>query len=85
MSNVGATTILVPIAISIALATGASPVMYALIIALSTSNAFILPTHQVNALIMGPGSYTVADFVRAGTGMSVVFLVVMLTMVNLVF
>lgn len=85
MSNVGATTILVPIAISIALATGANPVMYALIIALSTSNAFILPTHQVNALIMGPGGYTVADFVRAGTGMTVVFLVVMLTMVNLVF
>jgi di/tricarboxylate transporter len=85
MSNVGATTILVPIAISIALATGANPVMYALIIALSTSNAFILPTHQVNALIMGPGGYSVSDFVRAGTGMSVVFLVVMLTMVNLVF
>ncbi|NND45568.1 MAG: SLC13 family permease [Xanthomonadales bacterium] len=85
MSNVGATTILVPIAISIALATGANPVMYALIIALSTSNAFILPTHQVNALIMGPGSYSVADFVRAGVGMSVLFLVVMLTMVNLVF
>ncbi len=85
MSNVGATTILVPIAISIAIATGANPVMYALIIALSTSNAFILPTHQVNALIMGPGGYSVSDFVRAGTGMSVVFLVVMLTMVNWVF
>jgi di/tricarboxylate transporter len=85
MSNVGATTILVPIAISIALATGANPVMYALIIALSTSNAFILPTHQVNALIMGPGGYSVADFIRAGTGMSVVFLAVMLAVVNLVF
>jgi len=85
MSNVGATTILVPIAISIALATGANPTMYALIVALSTSNAFILPTHQVNALIIGPGGYKVADFVRAGSGMSVIFLVVMLTMVNLVF
>jgi di/tricarboxylate transporter len=85
MSNVGATTILVPIAISIALATGANPAMYALIIALSTSNAFILPTHQVNALIMGPGGYRVSDFVRAGTGMSLVFLIVMLTVVNLVF
>ncbi len=85
MSNVGATTILVPIAISIAIATGANPVMYALIIALSTSNAFILPTHQVNALIMGPGGYSVADFIRAGTGMTVLFLVVMLTVVNLVF
>ncbi len=85
MSNVGATTILVPIAISIALTTGANPVMYALIVALSTSNAFILPTHQVNALIIGPGGYRVADFVRVGSGMSVIFLVVMLTMVNLIF
>ena len=85
MSNVGATTILVPIAVSIALATGASPTMYALIVALSTSNAFILPTHQVNALIMGPGGYRVSDFIRVGTPMSVIFIVVMLTMVNLVF
>jgi di/tricarboxylate transporter len=85
MSNVGATTILVPIAVSIALATGASPTMYALIVALSTSNAFILPTHQVNALIMGPGGYRVADFIRVGTPMSVIFIIVMLTMVNLVF
>jgi di/tricarboxylate transporter len=85
MSNVGATTILVPIAISIALTTGANPTMYALIVALSTSNAFILPTHQVNALIIGPGGYRVADFVRVGSGMSVIFLIVMLTMVNLVF
>ena len=85
MSNVGATTILVPIAISIALATGANPTMYALIVALSTSNAFILPTHQVNALIIGPGGYRVADFVRVGSGMTVIFLIVMLSMVNLVF
>lgn len=85
MSNVGATTILVPIAVSIALTTGANPAMYALIIALSTSNAFILPTHQVNALIMGPGGYRVADFIRAGSGMSLIFIIVMLTVVNLIF
>jgi len=85
MSNVGATTILVPIAVSIALTTGADPTMYALIIALSTSNAFILPTHQVNALIMGPGGYRVADFIRAGSGMSVIFIIVMLSVVNLIF
>jgi di/tricarboxylate transporter len=59
--------------------------MYALIVALSTSNSFILPTHQVNALIIGPGGYKVADFVRVGGGMTVIFLVVMLTVVNLIF
>ena len=85
MSNIGATTILVPIAISIALATGANPALYALIIALSTSNAFILPTHQVNALIMGPGGYKVADFIRVGSLMSVLFIATMLVVVNWMF
>ncbi|MCF6264358.1 MAG: SLC13 family permease [Xanthomonadales bacterium] len=85
MSNVGATTILVPIAISIALATNGNPMLYALIVGLSTSNAFIIPTHQVNALIMGPGGYKVSDYVRVGSIMSVLFLVVMLTVLNMMF
>ena len=85
MSNVGATVLLVPIAINIALATGANPAVYALIIGLATSNAFILPTHPVNALIMGPGGYRVKDFIRVGGMMSVLFLVVMLVVVNLIY
>jgi di/tricarboxylate transporter len=85
MSNVGATVLLVPIAINIALATGANPAIYALIIGLATSNAFILPTHPVNALIMGPGGYRVKDFIRVGGLMSVIFLAIMLTVVNWLF
>src|SRR6056297_178984 len=85
MSNVGATVLLVPIAINIALATDANPAIYALIIALGTSNAFILPTHPVNALIIGPGGYKVKDFIRVGLPMSVLFLAAMLGMVNLVY
>ncbi len=85
MSNVGATVLLVPIAINIALETGANPAIYALIIGLATSNAFILPTHPVNALIMGPGGYQVKDFIRVGGLMSIIFLVVMLAVVNVLF
>jgi di/tricarboxylate transporter len=85
MSNVGATVLLVPFAINLALATGADPAMFALTVAISTSNSFIIPTHQVNALIMGPGDYHVADFMRAGSVMTILFLVVSLVMLNLVF
>ncbi|AKS40756.1 SLC13 family permease [Wenzhouxiangella marina] len=84
MSNVGATVLLVPIAINLALATDANPAVYALIVALATSNAFILPTHPVNSLIMGPGGYKVKDFIRVGGLMSLLYTVVMLAMVNLV-
>lgn len=83
MSNVGATVLLVPLAISIAIQAGANPGVFALTVALATSNSFILPTHQVNALIMGPGKYKVADFVRVGGGMTVIFLAVLMVMMQL--
>ena len=85
MSNVGATVLLVPLAVSIALAAGANPAVFALTVAISTSNSFIIPTHQVNALIMGPAGYKVMDFVKSGGIMTLLFLVVSLTMLNLVF
>lgn len=85
MSNVGATVLLVPLAVSIASAAGADPALFALTVAISTSNSFIIPTHQVNALIMGPAGYKVTDFIRSGGVMTVLFLVVSLVMLNLVF
>ena len=83
MSNIGATVLLVPLAVNIALAIGADPAVFALTVAISTGNAFLIPTNQVNALIMGPGGYGVVDFMRAGGGMTVIFLVVSLVVMNL--
>jgi di/tricarboxylate transporter len=73
------------VAVNIAIGVGANPALFALTVALATSNSFLIPTHQVNALIMGPGGYRVADFIRAGGVMTFLFLVVMLGMLNLVF
>ena len=83
MSNVGATVLLVPLAVNIAVGVGADPAVFALTVAIATSNSFILPTHQVNALIMGPGGYRVADFMRAGGVMTGLFLLIMLLALNL--
>jgi len=86
MSNVGATVLLVPLAVNIALGIdGANPAVFALTVAIATSNSFLIPTHQVNALIMGPGGYKVADFMRAGGIMTILFLIVAIGMMNLVF
>jgi di/tricarboxylate transporter len=85
MSNVGATVLLVPLAVNIAIGAGGNPAVFALTVAIATSNSFLIPTHQVNALIMGPAGYRVADFMRAGGIMTVLFLGVMMLMMNLVF
>jgi di/tricarboxylate transporter len=85
MSNVGATVLLVPLAVNIAIGAGGNPAVFALTVAIATSNSFLIPTHQVNALIMGPGGYRVPDFIKAGGIMTVLFLVVMMVMMTLVF
>ncbi len=83
MSNVGATVLLVPLAVNIAIGAGADPALFALTVAIATSNSFLIPTHQVNALIMGPGGYRVADFMKAGGIMTILFLIVMMVVLNL--
>ncbi len=90
MSNVGATVLLVPLAVNIAIAAqaqgiDANPAVFALTVAIATSNSFLIPTHQVNALIMGPAGYRVKDFMKAGGVMTALFLVVMMVMLNVVF
>lgn len=85
MSNVGATVLLVPLAVNIAIGVGENPAVYALTVAIATSNSFILPTHQVNALIKGPGGYRVPDFMKAGLIMTILFLVVMMIMMQILF
>lgn len=85
MSNVGATVLLVPLAVNIAIGVGADPAIFALTVAVATSNSFLIPTHQVNALIMGPGGYRVPDFMKAGGIMTILFLVVMIGTMNLLF
>ena len=85
MSNVGATVLLVPLAVNIAIGAGANPAVFALTVALATSNSFLIPTHQVNALIMGPGGYRVPDFMKAGGIMTILFLIVLMVMMNLIY
>lgn len=74
VSNVGAVVLLVPLAVHMAQEIGADPRLAALVVGVGTSNSFILPTHQVNALYMGAGRYRTVDFVKAGSIMSFLFL-----------
>ncbi len=78
VSNVGATVLLVPLCVDMAVETGADPRIAALIVGVSASNTFVIPTHQVNALIMRPGGYRTIDYVRAGGGMTLLFILILM-------
>jgi di/tricarboxylate transporter len=85
ISNVGATVLLIPLVVNMAMASGTDPRMAALVVGLATSNSFMLPTHQVNALYMGPGRYRSVDYMKAGGIMTIIFIVVLIAMLSLLY
>ncbi len=74
LSNIGATVLLVPLVVALSESIGADPRLFALMVAIAASNAFILPTNQANALIAGPGRYQTWDFVKAGLPLTIAYL-----------
>jgi di/tricarboxylate transporter len=76
MSNVTATVLLVPLVMIIGDVCGLNPRALALLVALCASNAFALPIHQVNALLISPGGYDNTDFIRAGGIITIIFLTI---------
>ena len=76
MSNVAATVLLVPMVMSMGAMAGVDGRALALLVAVCASNSFLLPTHQVNALLMSPGGYRNIDYLRAGGLMTVLFIVI---------
>ncbi|UPQ81793.1 SLC13 family permease [Pseudomonas knackmussii] len=82
ISNTATAVLMAPVAISTADQLSASPYPFAMIIALAASAAFMTPiSSPVNTLVLGPGNYRFADFVRIGVPFT---LLVMLTSVLLV-
>ena len=67
-------------------AAGGNPAVYALVVAVSTSNVFLIPSaNPVIMIIAGPGGYRNRDFLRVGVPLTLLMLVVMLLAVNVVF
>lgn len=76
MSNVGAIVVLAPLVIGMAGIAEIDPRPLVLMAAVCAANSFILPTHQVNAFLMTSGGYRNADYIKAGSGMTVIFLTI---------
>ena len=85
MSNVAATVLLAPLAMLMAPDWGVDPRALAILVAVCASNSFVLPTHQVNALLMAPGGYSNSDYLKAGGGMTLLFIALAVPLVYVFF
>jgi len=75
MGHIASTVVLVPLLMLLGENLGMDPRGLALLAALCANNSFILPTHAVNAMLMAPGGYHNADYVRAGALLTAFFIV----------
>nr|WP_255656811.1 SLC13 family permease [Lysobacter lactosilyticus] len=86
ISNTAVAVLMAPVALALAEELHASPHAFAMTVALGASTAFMTPVSSpVNALVVGPGGYRFGDFVRIGTPLAVMALVVTVVLVPLVY
>ena len=85
ISHVGATIVMVPLAINLALATGGNPTAFALIVALSASNNLMSASNPIISMVTGPANYTSRQLWRVGGPLSLIYTGVVVLMINLMF
>ncbi|WP_312668741.1 SLC13 family permease [Stutzerimonas nitrititolerans] len=86
ISNTATAVLMAPVAISTATQLGASPYPFAMIVALAASAAFMTPiSSPVNTLVLGPGQYRFADFVRVGVPFTLLVMLVSVLLVPWLF
>ena len=83
-NNAAAAVILAPVAYAAAESSGVDVGKAFLAVAYGASCAFILPfSHQCNLMVMASGGYQTRDFVRVGTGLSIVVAVTAVVLLTL--
>lgn len=84
ISNTATAILMAPVAIAIAKYLEASPLPFAMMVALAASAAFMTPVSSpVNTLVVGPGNYRFTDFLRLGVPFALVVLVTSVALVPL--
>jgi di/tricarboxylate transporter len=80
MSNAAAALVVLPVALEAADKIGANPHTFGISIMLAASISFIAPFEPSCILVYGPGKYRFGDFVKVGSGLTLVLLVVVLAL-----
>jgi di/tricarboxylate transporter len=79
MPNPAVAVLMAPVAMNTAGDLGASPYAFVMLVAIAASASFLSPVaHPANVLIMGPGGYRFADYLKVGIPLTIVTLVITL-------
>ncbi len=85
MSNTASKALLCPVGIALSVQMGASPKAVLMAILIASSCAFASPVGTPpNTLVLGPGGYKFMDYVKAGSGLVAVCLIVSIIVIPVV-
>ena len=77
ITNKAAVAIVFPISLSIALQLGVDTTPYILVVAYAAAANFMTPIgYQTNLMIYGPGGYKYRDFLKVGTPLTIIYMIV---------
>ena len=86
ISNTATAILMAPIAISLATQLNVSPVPFAMVVAIAASAAFMTPVSSpVNTMVVGPGDYKFADFIKIGVPFTLIIMLVTVFIVPILF
>lgn len=86
ISNTATAVLFAPIALNAAMALGANPYAFLIIVAVGASMSFATPVASpTNALVMTAGGYSFRDFAKIGVPLQLIMFIVMMIAVPLLF
>ena len=86
ISNTATAILMAPIAISLATQLNVSPMPFAMVVAIAASAAFMTPVSSpVNTMVVGPGGYKFADFIKIGVPFTLIVMLVTVFIVPTLF
>lgn len=82
VTNSAAAVLMIPIALEMAAHLHLDPMGFAVLIAISASASFITPIgYQTNLIVYGPGGYKFTDYIKIGTPLSLIVMIITVTIV----
>ncbi len=77
ITNKAAVAIVFPISLSIALQLGVDTTPFILVVSFAAAANFMTPIgYQTNLMIYGPGGYKFSDFLKVGTPLTIIYMIV---------
>lgn len=83
ITNAAAVSIMFPIAMSLATLSSTPPTAFYIAIAFAASGDFMTPIgYQTNLMVYGPGGYTFRDFLRIGSPLTLIYMIVCIVFIS---